>query len=904
VSGPNPKSENMEAGDRISELYKGEIFAPETQSIARERIDWMCRQAEGQKVIDIGCSQGIVSILLAREGFQVIGVDTNAQAIEYANSDRAKEPPEVQQRLAFVLGDICGAELPEQQFDTAIMGEFLEHLDRPGKAIARAYEILGGAGKLVVTVPFGLFEDPDHKQTFYMASLYKLMYPYFAMTEIQGIGRYLCLLCEKRGAPLERQMDSIDLALVERGEQEFLRRETALATEIAARKKEAREYKAGLARERRVVQMVRSSLSFRLGNMLVEAVSKPGLNTVLLPYRVLRLGMVAVRRRPGPKTTAVAGRKAHVFKLVEERIGEIKKEMASGALRSPVPRRTDLKIATIMDRFTYDCFKYEANLITFTPQNWQQLLSRGRPDLLFVESAWQGNNASWNSQILNLGQRPDSQLPQLVQWCRAQKIPTAFWNKEDPAHYHDFLDAARLCDYVFTTDADCVEKYRSDLGHGNVFCLPFAIQPRIHNPIGSGQKIRDVAFAGSWYEGETEYRKTRKEQMANILAPALQYDVDIYDRYSSLNNDRYRFPEQYQPCIVGQLPYDEMVYAYKMYKIFLNVSSVVDSPTMFPRRVLEVLASGTYVLSGYSRGIENLIGADIVKMPSSPEETTRCLQELLGDEELKDRLAHLGLRKVMKEHTYKQRLDYILDVMGIGHSNGTAKEKGVSIVTSTNKLVYMDNIFANYDRQQYEQKELIIVIGNDKLDLRVWEEEARKRRNVRVYRVDETMPLGACLNFGIDKARFGYIAKCDDDDYFGPAYLDDLMMAFDYSGADIVGKCARYVHFESGNVLAIKYPDREHQFTDTVSGSAMIVRREVFNKVRFDPTKRVGEDTKFLKDCVTRGVRIYSADRFNFAYIRKSSPDLHTWRVGDEDLLGTSGQFVSTTSDYGPYVTC
>jgi len=678
----------------------------------------------------------------------------------------------------------------------------------------------------------------------------------------------------------------------------------ALAATLKSARAETTRLQAKLVKEKRTVQALRNSLSFQLGSMLIEAVRKPGRNTILLPYRVFRLGIRAVSKKRSPPVSKIVGKKAYVLETVEERINEIKQEMEGARTYITEPQRNDLKIAVIMDKFTYDCFKYEAELITFTPENWKQVLIKHRPDLLFVESAWHGNDDSWSYQIINLKQKPDNKLPELVSWCKTQNIPTAFWSKEDPGYYNDFLDAARLVDYVFTTDVDCVEKYKKDLGHNNVFCLPFAVQPRIHNPIGSGEKIRDIAFAGSWYEGETEYRKIRKEQMTNILAPALLYDVDIYDRYFSLNNDRYRFPEQYQPYIVGELPYEKMVYAYRIYEIFLNVNSVSQSPTMFPRRVLEILASGTYVLSGYSKGIENLIGSDIVKMPSAPEETSRCLEELLGNKELKDRLAHLGLRKVMKEHTYKQRLDYILDTMGISKTAKTSEKKGVSIITCTNKLIYMDNILANYDRQQYPDKELIIVIGNDQLDLREWEKEAKKRRNVRVCRVDEKLPLGACLNLGVDEARFEYIAKCDDDDYFAPAYLEDMMMAFDYSGADIVGKCARYVHFENGNVLAIKYPDKEHKFTTTVSGSAMIIKREVFNKVRFDPHRRVGEDTEFLEKCVKNGVRIYSADRFNFAYIRKSSPDLHTWRVSDEKLLGETGQIVSCTKDYVTHVTC
>jgi len=148
----------MGTGDRISELYKGlanDSFSEERLAEAQERIHWMCQRVEGQKVIDIGCSQGIASILLAREGFEVVGVDTNVEAVEYANSDRAKEPPEVQQRLTFIRGNIYDVDLPDREFHTAIMGEFLEHQVRPDKAITRAYELLVDDGKLIITVPFG-----------------------------------------------------------------------------------------------------------------------------------------------------------------------------------------------------------------------------------------------------------------------------------------------------------------------------------------------------------------------------------------------------------------------------------------------------------------------------------------------------------------------------------------------------------------------------------------------------------------------------------------------------------------------------------------------------------------------------------------------------------------------------
>ncbi|GEM_PF-827608 len=371
----------MSPGDRISELYKGlasDSFSAEAHATARDRIHWICQRVEGPKVVDIGCSQGIASILLARDGFEVLGVDTDADAIEYANNDRAQEPPAVQQRLTFVRGDLYDADLPERAFHTAIMGEFLEHQVRPDKALSRAYELLADDGKLIITVPFGLLTDPDHKQTFYIGSLYRLLHSHFRISEVEIVGRYLCVACRRREKALEAEADRIDLGLVERAEQEFLQRETALTKDGDARKKqaeklkaelntarselstarselstarselstarselstarsegsaarrEATRLKAELAKEKRTVQAMRKSISFQLGNMLILAVRRPGRNTVLLPYRIVRLAVRISRRRTHHSTSEIAGKRGYALEAVGREVSTVRQKASS-----------------------------------------------------------------------------------------------------------------------------------------------------------------------------------------------------------------------------------------------------------------------------------------------------------------------------------------------------------------------------------------------------------------------------------------------------------------------------------------------------------------------------------------------------------------------------------------------
>ncbi len=43
-------------------------------------------------------------------------------------------------------------------------------------------------------------------------------------------------------------------------------------------------------------------------------------------------------------------------------------------------------------------------------------------------------------------------------------------------HYEMFKPIAEKVDYVFTTDQLVVDKYKKELGHSNIWALPFAAQ--------------------------------------------------------------------------------------------------------------------------------------------------------------------------------------------------------------------------------------------------------------------------------------------------------------------------------------------------------------------------------------------------------------------------------------------
>lgn len=556
------------------------------------------------------------------------------------------------------------------------------------------------------------------------------------------------------------------------------------------------------------------------------------------------------------------------------------------------------RIAAILDDMVFDWFRFECSIVQLGTGNWQQLLETTKPDLLFVNSAWDGLDTQWHLKICDLELTGDQTLAQVVFWCKQNGVPTVFWNMEDPYHFDHFIHAAKLFDFVFTTDTNCIPRYIEELGHHNVFTLPFAAQPRIHNPIRkNGKKTGPVAFAGTWYKNGHE---DRKKDMEIVLKPAFKYGLHIYDRMSSYNrSDIFKYPPEYAPYLKRGVPYSVMNELYKKYDVFLNVNTVQNSPTMFACRVLELLACGTSVISGYALGIEKMLPG-LVSLCRSPEDTARNLDILLQNKEIRDRRALLGQREVFAKNTYSHRLDSILKKTKPGFT--FTSEPGVSVITCTNRPGTDSRIVANYNRQKYPVKELIVINNHSHHDPEAWSAKVKEYENVKVFEFDGSKTLAECLNFGVAQANYNYVAKFDDDNYYAPHYLTDLMHAFKYTDADIVGKRSCYVYFQDTKELAVRNPGNEHHYTNMLSGGALVINKKVFQDNRFLGNLAMGTVTRFLKRCVNNGLRLFSTDRFNYVYIRRSSGMKHTWNIDHDEFLRKC-EAVLLTDDYITHVT-
>lgn len=268
-----------------------------------------------------------------------------------------------------------------------------------------------------------------------------------------------------------------------------------------------------------------------------------------------------------------------------------------------------LKVLCILDEFSTQMFAHESYIQLEHAQPGKLPKSSKKYDFLLVESAWLGHRLKWKYQIADYPEHADRTLENikhLVNWAKTQGIPTIFWNKEDPFHFSQFIQTAQLFDYIFTTDESIITEYQRLCPNAKVGALSFPFQPKIHFPKSFEQiKSKSSVFIGSYMRHMHNERQQWQDICFNAAAP---YGLTIFDRHAQLAKKatHYQFPEIQNIQYHKAIPYHKTGQYYGHYQQAINVNTITDSPTMYSRRLIEIMACNRLVISNPSLAIDHL----------------------------------------------------------------------------------------------------------------------------------------------------------------------------------------------------------------------------------------------------------------------------------------------------------
>ncbi|GHH99569.1 glycosyltransferase [Neobacillus kokaensis] len=220
----------------------------------------------------------------------------------------------------------------------------------------------------------------------------------------------------------------------------------------------------------------------------------------------------------------------------------------------------------------------------------------------------------------------------------------------------------------------------------------------------------------------------------------------------------------------------------------------------------------------------------------------------------------------------------------------------VSVITCTIRDEMIENVFDNYSSQLWKKKELIIILNKDSISIEKWKKKALDYENVSIIQLPEEKTLGECLNYGIEKSKYDFIAKFDDDDYYSPYYLTEAMDAFKNNHVHLVGKGSSYMYLPQEKLLFLRKIGNEDKLgRSSLKGGTLVFKKEIYPKVKFQPRK-AGTDAVFINDCIKKKYKIYATSKYNYVYIRREEQS-HTYKINNDSIKKNS-KFIGKTDDF------
>ena len=219
--------------------------------------------------------------------------------------------------------------------------------------------------------------------------------------------------------------------------------------------------------------------------------------------------------------------------------------------------------------------------------------------------------------------------------------PRAWWVIDTHVNYDWDLVKAQDFDTVFAAQRDGAQRLEAD-GIANVQWLPLACNPTVHRR-REVEKVHDVCFVG------------------NLVAGERQRLVELLQR-------------EFERVFVGRAYGEDMARTYSQSRIVFN-RSVANDVNM---RVFEAVACGSLLVTNdlADNGQEELLrsGEHLVTYRDDGELLER-IRHYLAHEDEREALAQQGMEEVHAQHTYRHRMETILEAVAAG---GQPRRSGAS----------------------------------------------------------------------------------------------------------------------------------------------------------------------------------------------------------------------------------
>lgn len=193
--------------------------------------------------------------------------------------------------------------------------------------------------------------------------------------------------------------------------------------------------------------------------------------------------------------------------------------------------------------------------------------------------------------------------------------------------------------------------------------------------------------------------------------------------------------------------------------------------------------------------------------------------------------------------------------MGVNDGVNMQRPLVSCILPTYNRRQFFPNAIRYFLQQDYVHKELIILDdGTDSV-----EDLVPVANNIRYYRLDQKITLGAKLNLACSYTLGNIIANWDDDDWYAPRRLSYQMAAMQQKTVAVCGiNKLLYLDLQSKQGLQYIYPADQKVW---LSGSSLCFTKELWESLRFADVN-VGMDGLFVWATPAEQIKILDDNTF------------------------------------------
>ena len=237
----------------------------------------------------------------------------------------------------------------------------------------------------------------------------------------------------------------------------------------------------------------------------------------------------------------------------------------------------------------------------------------------------------------------------------------------------------------------------------------------------------------------------------------------------------------------------------------------------------------------------------------------------------------------------------------------------VSVVLATRRPEQLEFALSQIAQQTWTNIEVVAVLHG--FELAPAKLDALKTsfgRPITVCQAPADAPLGDVLNIGTGAASGQLITKMDDDDWYAPNHILDLVNARVYSGAELVGNQVEFVYLEDIDIVTRRPPQGE-RFSDHVAGGTMLISKADLVSLGGWRSVHRAVDRCLLQAVEAAGASTYRSHGQNYVmhrYASEAAHGGHTWVPKKETFLQNASeqwdgfvlppQFQGTNVNYAP----